>query len=132
MSIDLRHMVWYRRRMEKPQMYYNRKGKPITLESWIKRSNNKNYCIIKQEDLANGQLHIITVWVGLDHSWGFGPKRLIFETTVFARGKSKAKGNIVETLLHFKELKEVACLQSSTEEEALEDYAQLLKEWENK
>lgn len=106
--------------MTEPHLYYNRKGEPIHRGAWAKRFSNKNYKVIKQTYTSAGKFWVSTVWLGLDYSMGFGNKRLIFETMVFAVKRDKKKGD------------DVACLRAATEEEALEDHAQLLKEWAEK
>ena len=63
-------------------MYYNREGKPITQEEWVKSFENFKEKIVQQDNLPGGR-RISTVWLGLDHDYaGLGPP-LIFETMVF-------------------------------------------------
>lgn len=61
--------------------YFNRKGKPISREEWS--------ALLKDLDqrrvLSTGitpNLHVSTIWFGLDHGFGGGPP-IIFETMVF-------------------------------------------------
>ena len=61
--------------------YYNRQGKPITVDEWISEKNKglDNQRVALTEI---GAVRISTVWVGLDCRLGDGPP-LIFETMVF-------------------------------------------------
>jgi hypothetical protein len=59
--------------------YYDRSGKPMDLMTWAAVFENA------ERHVGNdhlGDMHISTVWLGLDHSFGDGPP-LIFETMVF-------------------------------------------------
>lgn len=62
--------------------FYDKAGKPITLNEWAELSSNEEY---RRVALSRGNgLAISTVWLGLNHDWsGLGPP-LIFETMVFA------------------------------------------------
>jgi len=65
-------------------MYYNKKGEKIDIDEYIKLTIDKNYKIIKQEELANGK-KVSTVWLGMDY--GFNERKpVIFETMVFLKG----------------------------------------------
>lgn len=64
-------------------MYFDRQGKPISLEEWARRFMEER--TIAKTDLANGR-HVLTVWLGLDHGFGRGPP-VIFETMVFSVDK---------------------------------------------
>ncbi len=55
----------------------------VGLLEWARDLADTKGRILKQEYLWNG-LWVSTVWLGLDHSFGFGPP-LIFETMVFDR-----------------------------------------------
>lgn len=60
-------------------MYYGWDGKPITQEVWLANFAEPRH--VDRTDL--GKLgDVSTVWLGLDHSFGYGPP-LIFETMVF-------------------------------------------------
>ena len=61
--------------------YYDQDGNPVmdTLV-WAKLFEDENYRQVAYDQI--GQVKISTVWLGLDHSFGSGP-RLIFETMVF-------------------------------------------------
>lgn len=65
--------------------YYDRQGKPLTMEQWIPLFEDSNYKIVKQDYIPDGigQIKVSTVWLGLNHSRiGEGPP-LIFETLIF-------------------------------------------------
>lgn len=63
--------------------HYNKKGEKIGIEEWGRLMENKDYKIIKQDELPDGKW-VSTVWLGLNHSFGEG-KPLIFETMVFPK-----------------------------------------------
>ena len=62
-------------------MYYNKQGKKISINEWVKLFKTDRYKIVKQETLKDGR-KISTVWLGLNHNTGEG-EPLIFETMVF-------------------------------------------------
>ncbi len=61
--------------------YYDKNGKPLTMERWSTLFEDGEYKIIRQEDV--GDCFVSTVWLGLDHSFGSGQPILIFETMIF-------------------------------------------------
>lgn len=63
-----------------PHLYYDRKGKPIDQRKWAELFESVEYRIIGS--LEENDIHISTVWLGLDHNWGRGAP-LIFETMIF-------------------------------------------------
>lgn len=75
----------------------------VRLRHWDALENERKYTIIEQTTI--GDYLISTVWLGLDHSFGYGPP-LIFETMVFKGGES-----------------DLDCERYSTEEEALAGHA---------
>jgi hypothetical protein len=58
-------------------MYYDRQGQPMGLGDWAARFHDWEYRVVER-DRIHGAL-VSTVWMGIDHSFGFGPP-LIFET----------------------------------------------------
>ncbi len=64
--------------------YYNRQGKNITNDEWMKLFQNKDYKIVKQTNIHGNK--VSTVWLGTDHSFGAG-EIVIFETMVFGDGQ---------------------------------------------
>ncbi len=64
--------------------YYGRDGKKISNEEWMRLFVNKEYKIVKQQDIHGNK--VSTVWLGTDHSFGAGDEILIFETMVFGDG----------------------------------------------
>lgn len=68
--------------------YYDREGRPITLEDWA-QLRGEDYRRVGGTHI--GQLWVSTVWLGLDHGFPLGPdednyRPLIFETMVFGPG----------------------------------------------
>lgn len=65
-------------------MYYDMDGQPLDTLEWARlfelRGDGTGWWIIGQEE--RGDVKVSTVWIGLDHSFGFGPP-LIFESMVF-------------------------------------------------
>jgi hypothetical protein len=64
--------------------YYDRKGRPLDMEGWMPLFGDRDYCRVALDDLVldGVEVHVSTVWLGLDHSWGYGPP-LFFETMIF-------------------------------------------------
>ena len=93
--------------------YYNKKGEVINMMEWANLLENKDYKIIKQEELSNGKW-VSTVWLGLNHNFGTG-KPLIFETMVFPN-----EGDFSD----------VDVERYSTLEEAEEGHQELVEKWE--
>ena len=61
--------------------YYDKEGKPLTLEQWSQLFEFTKYRVIASDNVNN--LWVSTVWLGLDHRhFGDGPP-LIFETMIF-------------------------------------------------
>lgn len=90
--------------------YYDRQGRPITLEQWgasIRAARR-----VAETTLPNGRW-VSTVWMGLDHSFGSGPP-LIFETMVFP-GKD--------------DMGELDCDHYSTEAEAIAGHEAMCVKW---
>jgi hypothetical protein len=64
---------------------YNKKGERISDDEYMKLSRDKDYKIIKQENV--GDYWISTVWLGRDHRFTLEGRPLIFETMVFGKTK---------------------------------------------
>ena len=61
--------------------HYDRQGNPIDFMQWGKLFEDKEYQGVAKDYIGN--VHISTVWLGIDHGWGnLGPP-LIFETMIF-------------------------------------------------
>lgn len=85
--------------------YYDKKGKPITVEEWAKLLNNFDYKIIKRDDV--GSYWVSTVWLGLDHSFAkesLAP--LIFETMAFKKKDDGTREWSGETMIRSSTLNE--------------------------
>lgn len=61
--------------------FYDKDGKPITMEQWGKLRTNKSYSRIARDEIGK-EVTVSTVWLGMDHSWR-DDYILIFETKVF-------------------------------------------------
>ena len=92
-------------------MYYNKQGEEITIEEWGKLITDKDYKIIKQEDIKNNRW-VSTVWLGSDHQFGEG-EPLIFETMVFPKG----------------DWGELDVRRYTTEEEAIKGHKEMVEKW---
>ncbi len=89
---------------------FDKQGDPITLEQWGKLMNDRDYKIIKQEDV--GKYWISTVWIGLNYSWDEKAPPLIFETMVFTNDKDEQE-----------------CERYSTEQEALKGHRAMVEKY---
>ena len=73
-------------------MYYNKQGEKISQEDYAKLFENREYKIVKQEELPNGKW-VSTVWLGLNLRHDAEKPPWIFETMVF-----KSKDNLDDEL----------------------------------
>lgn len=62
-----------------PGYYFDHDAQPISQERWLELATGPRH--LAKTDLGRRGA-VSTVWLGLDHSFGFGPP-LIFETMVF-------------------------------------------------
>jgi len=61
---------------------YDRAGRPVTLERWAELHEDLEYMQVAYDEV--GLYRVSTVWLGLDHGFGWGgPRPVIFETMVF-------------------------------------------------
>ena len=85
--------------------YYDRQGFPIPAEPdasssepawmlptlrWAAMKQDRNYTIVARDDLPDGS-YLSTVWLGLDHNYGWGGPPMIFETMRFSGESSEAE-----------------------------------------
>lgn len=70
-------------------LHYDKEGVPIGLGDWCERIEDENYKRIGLYE--NHFINISTVWLGIDHSFGFGKnnKILIFESMIFVWSKKR-------------------------------------------
>ena len=61
--------------------YYDKDGKPMTMEEWGDKHSNFEYKLVARDDL--GYATVSTVWLGLDHGFTPGAPPVIFETMIF-------------------------------------------------
>lgn len=60
---------------------FDRQGKPITEREWSTLYADMNYKVVEQGDI--GGVTVSTVWLGLDHGFGYTKRPIIFETMIF-------------------------------------------------
>jgi len=84
--------------------YYDRKGRPMTMEQWCDSFSEKRDKRVAFDKLDGAD--VSTVWLGLNHQYGDGPP-LIFETMVFGGPLDQE------------------CKRYSTEEQALAGHAEM-------
>lgn len=94
-------------------LYYDRQGKPLQLRDWARLFEDVDERRVSHTTLPDGKW-VSTVWLGLDHSHGYGPP-LIFETMVFAEGEPHA--TVIDSARY------------STEEEARAGHAAMVTKW---
>ena len=66
---------------------YNREGEPITLDEWASLLADRDYKIVEQTQIPETEILVSTVWLGIDHSFGYSDKPVLFETMVFGMGE---------------------------------------------
>jgi hypothetical protein len=76
---------WLRDVWERP-LHYDRAGNPISTGRWIDLHQDFGYRSVA-ETIVGGVWRVHTAWMGIDHSFGFGPP-LIFETMTFELAES--------------------------------------------
>jgi hypothetical protein len=87
-------------------LYYDRQGKPIELEDWVKKFEDPAYKILVKTDLPDGR-HVSTVWLGVDHGYGWltgSGRLLIFETMVFPGNDCQRYATEAEALAGHEEM----------------------------
>lgn len=105
------------------ELYFDRKGRPISMERWMELSENRVYKVLDRTEI-NENVHVSTIWIGLDHSFSFErSKPVIFETMVFRR-LSKPHTSIGG---HVHDFDEDGCWRYSTEEEAIAGHDRAVK-----
>lgn len=100
-------------------LYYDRKGNPITFEEWGDSFGDFEKKVVAKETLPNGYW-VSTVWIGLDHRFDGEGAPLIFETMVFS---STGGGEGVD------DWGEKDMERYSTEEEAIAGHAAMVEKW---
>lgn len=92
--------------------YYDRDGNPITLEQWRWLfERGEDYRRVATVEVAG--CWVSTVWLGLDHNFGFGGPPHIFETMAFIGARN---GDSTDDIV----------MRTSTEEEAHEAHARVV------
>jgi hypothetical protein len=95
-------------------MYYNKEGKLITCEQYLKLITDKNYKFINFTILGDGKW-VSTVWLGMNYNFD-DDIPLIFETMVFP-----SKDNY----------EDIDCDRYSTLEEAIAGHQKMIDKWNN-
>lgn len=70
-------------------MYYDRQGRPMTLKQWAETFEGGHERREKLKRVAETTVEpcwISTVWLGMDHSFGYNSTPIIFETMIFVHG----------------------------------------------
>jgi hypothetical protein len=71
-------------------MYFDRTGRPITLERWVDLWRDDDYRRVAEDMVIVGgePLWVSTVWLGLDHSFDYRPGHVpvVYETMTFGHG----------------------------------------------
>lgn len=63
---------------------YDFEGNPCTLEEWVILFNSPEKIVAKTDIESDyGSFQVSTVWLGIDHGFGFSKLPLIYETMVF-------------------------------------------------
>lgn len=61
--------------------YFDRQGKPIELMDWVKKVEDLDYRIVKQEQV--GEYFVNTIWLGVNMNIFRKEPKQIFETMIF-------------------------------------------------
>lgn len=94
---------------------FDRKGRPISFERYLALSSDRSYKVLERTEI-NENVHVSTIWLGLDHSFSFEPsKPVIFETMAFRRLPTPHVG----IGGHAHDFDEDGCWRYCTEEEAI-------------
>ncbi len=64
--------------------YFDRQGNPISLKKFAMLFEDVDYRLIRQTNI--GDVFVSTVWMGIDHGFGYSDWPIIFETMVFGIG----------------------------------------------
>ncbi len=66
---------------------YDRDGRALSLEEWARLSSDRTYARIAYTQV--GHLEVSTVWLGIDHGFGWTERPLIFETMILGATDSE-------------------------------------------
>lgn len=94
---------------------FNKAGEPISVEEWARLSGNYKYKTIQTSIV--GSYVVSTVWLGLDHGFGYNNKPIIFESMTFTLDAWNGNGL----------LEDHDCDRYSTEEEAKAGHQLMVK-----
>jgi hypothetical protein len=93
--------------------YYNRGGKEIDLQEWLRLLSDEGYRILK---VASGcGRRVSTIWLGLDHGHSKDDPPIIFETMMFKDVDGQEGGSIDSQ-------------RYSTEEQALKGHEEMVQQ----
>ena len=96
-------------------MYYDRRGKSITLDVWAAALETDRR--VRETTLPSGKW-VSTIWLGLDHRFGEGSP-LIFETMVFPPSDDRGE----------RSWRDLDCDRYSTESEAIAGHEAMIVKW---
>ena len=63
------------------QHYYDKHGVPIPMGDWCALFGDLDYRRVASDEI--GESRISTIWLGIDHNFGFDGEPILFETMVF-------------------------------------------------
>jgi hypothetical protein len=65
-------------------MYYDRQGRSMEMLAWAQKVEDSEYKVVAQHWVRGWM--VSTVWLGIDHGFGFSHAPVIFETMIFPPG----------------------------------------------
>lgn len=115
--------------IDNPPMYYGMDGQPISMQDFARLMNPVNKRVAEDTVELDGQKYwVSTVWLGLDHSLGFGGPPLIFETMVFPGDPNSGQGSWTERAMDRYATREAALIGHQRMCEAVRS-GSLQEEW---
>lgn len=65
-------------------IYYDPRGRPMPMGQWIASLEHDRHIGQSVVRVRGQWFTVSTVWLGLDHGWGFSRRPIIFETMIFS------------------------------------------------
>lgn len=93
------------------QHYYDINGRSLNMLQWATLMGDEEYKRVAYSKFSNGYW-VSTVWLGIDHSFGFDGGPVIFETMVFGAGDDTPD-----------------CRRWRTREEAVAGHHEMVEKW---
>jgi hypothetical protein len=100
-----KHAKELRDTIDDPPMYFDRQGKPMSLKAWVDAWERPDYRVVAEARIDGS--HVLTMWMGTDHSFGRTSPPVIFGSAIFRDGKMQIEREAsteVEALVHHAEL----------------------------